>query len=292
MKRLYLGSRLLVGLLWCLHWLPLPVMRGIGSGVGGLLHRLARRRRRIAETNLRLCFPEMTAADRADMLRRHFVLLGQSVFDRPYLWWASEARLRRMIVVRGIENLEDGSGRPAIVLLPHFVGLDACGVRLSMDRLAAAIYRHQSNPVFDAVIRQGRLRFAGSRVISNREGMRRVVRILREGVPFIYPADMDFGPADAVFVPFFGVEAATVTALPKLAAMTRARVVPLISHLTPEGYVAELLPAWEDFPGDDPVADARRFNAFVEEQVRRMPEQYYWVHKRFKTRPPGEPGVY
>jgi KDO2-lipid IV(A) lauroyltransferase len=292
MKRLYPGSRLLVGLLWCLHWLPLPVMRAIGAAVGSLLFRLARRRRRIAETNLRLCFPALTAGERAAMLRRHFTLLAQSVFDRPYLWWASEARLRQMIKVRGIEHLDDGSGRPAIVLLPHFVGLDACGVRLSMDRPAAAIYRHQSNPVFDATIRQGRLRFAGSQVVSKREGMRRVVRILREGVPFIYPADMDFGPSDAVFVPFFGVDAATVTALPKLAAMTNARVVPLISHLTPEGYVAELLPAWENFPGDDPVADARRFNAFVETQVLRMPEQYYWVHKRFKTRPPGVPGVY
>ena len=142
------------------------------------------------------------------------------------------------------------------------------------------------------MIRRGRERFNGAIVISRREGLRRVVKVLRDGIPFLYPADMDFGPHDAVFVPFFGVQAATVTALPRLAALANARIVPLIGHLTADGYVAELLPAWENFPGDDPLADARRFNAFIEEQVRRMPAQYYWVHKRFKTRPPGEPGVY
>jgi KDO2-lipid IV(A) lauroyltransferase len=288
----HFGSHALLALFWCLHWLPLPAMRGLGRALGIALYRFASRRRRIAETNLRLCFPELAEGERRALARRHFIVLAQSILDRPSLWWASEARLRRMIRLTGTEHLDDGSGRPLILLLPHFVGLDACGIRPAMDRRAAAIYGNQSNPVFDAIVRKGRQRFNDGVVISRRDGLRRVVKVLRERIPFVYPADMDFGPQDAVFVPFFGVPAATVTALPRLAAMTGARVVPLISHLTPDGYHAELLPAWEDFPGPDPLADARRFNAFIEAQVRRMPEQYYWVHKRFKTRPPGEPGVY
>ena len=287
-----IASRALVGLLWCLHWLPLPVMRAFGAGVGRLLYRFAGRRRRIAEINLRLCFPEDSEVERAALVREHFIFLAQSIFDRPYLWWASEARLCRMIRLVGEEHLDDGSGRPIILLIPHFVGLDACGLRIGMRRQVAVIYANQTNPVFNEVLRKGRARFNDALVMSKRDGLRRVVKALRDGLPFIYASDMDFGPRDAEFVPFFGVPAATAAALPRLAAMTNARVVPLVSHLTPDGYLSEILPAWENFPGPDPVADVRRFNAFVESQVLRMRSQYYWVHKRFKTRPPGEPSVY
>ena len=287
-----LASYALVGLLWCLHWLPLPVMRAFGAGLGRLLYRFAKRRRRIAEINLRLCFPRESEADRERLVREHFVFLTQAILDRPYLWWASAARLRRMIRVVGEENLDDGSGRPIILLIPHFVGLDACGLMIGMRRQVAVIYANQTNPVFNEVLRKGRARFNDALVMSKRDGLRKVVKALRDGLPFIYASDMDFGPRDAVFVPFFGVPAATAAALPRLVAMTNARVVPLVSHLTPDGYLSEILPAWEDYPGPDPVADVRRFNAFVESQVLRMRSQYYWVHKRFKTRPPGEPSVY
>ena len=287
-----LASYALVGLLWCLHWLPLPVMRAFGAGLGRLLYRFAKRRRRIAEINLRLCFPDDSEAERELLVREHFVFLTQAILDRPYLWWASAARLRRMIRVVGEENLDDGSGRPIILLIPHFVGLDACGLMIGMRRQVAVIYANQTNPVFNEVLRKGRARFNDALVMSKRDGLRKVVKALRDGLPFIYASDMDFGPRDAVFVPFFGVPAATAAALPRLVAMTNARVVPLVSHLTRDGYLSEILPAWEDYPGPDPVADVRRFNAFVESQVLRMRSQYYWVHKRFKTRPPGEPSVY
>ena len=197
-----------------------------------------------------------------------------------------------MIRVVAEENLDDGSGRPIILLIPHFVGLDACGLMIGMRRQVAVIYANQTNPVFNEVLRKGRARFNDALVMSKRDGLRKVVKALRDGLPFIYASDMDFGPRDAVFVPFFGVPAATAAALPRLVAMTNARVVPLVSHLTRDGYLSEILPAWEDYPGPDPVADVRRFNAFVESQVLRMRSQYYWVHKRFKTRPPGEPSVY
>ena len=287
-----LNARLGLGFLWLIHWLPLPVIRGLGAGLGHLLYLLARSRRRIAQTNLHLCFPEMDPAEREALVRRHIVVFTQAMLDRPLLWWASENRLRRIVRLTGAEHLDDGSGRPVILLTPHFVGMDACGQRISMDRQTACIYSNQSNPVVNAVVRQGRARFNDTVLMSRQDGLRRAIKSLRDGLPFFYATDMDFGRQDAIFVPFFGVSAATVTGLPRLVQMTKARVVPLVSHLTPDGYEAELQPAWEDFPTDDLEADVRRLNAFVESQVLRMPEQYFWVHRRFKTRPPGEAGVY
>lgn len=282
----------LLGLLWLMHWLPLPVIRALGAGLGRLLFRFARARRHVAMTNLRLCFPQMDAVAREALARRHIIVFTQAFLDRPLLWWASERRLRRLITLKGAEHLDDGSGRPIILLTPHFVGMDACGLRISMDRRTACIYSNQSNPVVNQVVRQGRARFNDTVLMSRQDGLRRAIKSLRDGLPFFYATDMDFGPQDAIFVPFFGVDAATVTGLPRLVQMTKARVVPLVSHLTPEGYTAELLPAWDDFPSGDLEADVRRFNTFVESQVTRMPEQYFWVHKRFKTRPPGEASVY
>jgi KDO2-lipid IV(A) lauroyltransferase len=287
-----LPARLGLAILWLIHWLPLPLIRGIGALVGRLLFRVAKARRHVALTNLRLCFPQMGEGEREAMARRHFIVFTQALFDRPLLWWAPEARLRRLVRLTGSEHLDDGSGRPVILLTPHFVGMDACGQRISMDRKTACIYSNQSNPVINAVVRQGRARFNDTVLMSRQDGLRRAIKSLREGLPFFYATDMDFGPQDAIFVPFFGVPAATVTGLPRLVQMTKARIVPLVSHLTPEGYVAELQPAWENFPSDDLEADVRRLNAFVEAQAMRMPEQYFWVHKRFKTRPPGEASVY
>ena len=284
--------RLGLAVLWLLHWLPLSFIRVLGSGLGRLLYILAKSRRNIALTNLRLCFPQMDEEGRKVLAKRHIVVFAQAMLDRPLLWWATEERLRGIIRVNGAENIDDGSGRPVILLIPHFVGLDACGLRISMDHRAADIYSTQSNPVIDEVVYKGRSRFNNGILISRQEGTRKAIQALRENIPLFYAADMDFGIRSSIFVPFFGVPAATVTGLPRLVEMTKARVVPLVSHLTPDGYEAELQPAWENFPSGDLKADVRRLNAFVESQVLRMPEQYFWVHRRFKTRPPGEAGVY
>ena len=288
----YPGTRLGLAVLWLLHWLPLPVLRALGALLGRLLFALGKSRRKVALTNLRLCFPELDEPARERLARRHFRVLAQSFLDRPLLWWASERRLRRLIRLEGIEHLDDGSGRPAIVLLPHFVGLDACGITIGMAGKAAFIFAQQSNPVINDVVLRGRARFNDPVIILRNDGLRRAIKALRDRLPFVYPADMDFGARDTMFVPFFGVPAATAIALPRLAEMAGARVVTLFSRLTPDGYVAELLPAWEGYPTGDAAADLRRMNAAIEELVRRVPEQYYWVHKRFKTRPPGEAGFY
>jgi Kdo2-lipid IVA lauroyltransferase/acyltransferase len=285
-------SRGVVGLLWLLHWLPLPVLRGLGWLMGQLLFLLAAPRRHVALTNLRLCFPELDDHARRALARRHFVAFARAFFDRPIFWWAGEDRLRRLIRLQGEERLQDPDGRPTILLAPHFVGLDAGGMMMTMRTPLVSVYSNQKNPVFNAVLLAGRLRFNAPVLLSRQDGMRKAVRALKDGLPFYYLPDMDFGPQDSLFVPFFEVPAATVPGVSRLARLTGARVVPCITRMTPDGYEVTLLPPWEGFPSADLVADTRRMNAFIEDQVRTMPEQYFWVHKRFKTRPSGEARVY
>lgn len=287
-----LFSRLLVGLLWMLHWLPLPVLRVLGSGLGQLLFAVAGGRRKVALRNLALCFPALSEGERQALARRHFVAFARAFLDRPVFWWASEARLRRLIRLTGSEHLRDPDGRPTILLAPHFVGLDAGGMMMTMSTPLVSVYSNQSNPVFNAVLLEGRLRFNAPVLLSRQDGMRKAIKALKDGYPFYYLPDMDFGPQDSIFVPFFGVPAATVPGVSRLARLTGARVVPCITRLVDDGYEVELQRPWEDYPGEDVEADTRRMNAFIEAQVLRMPEQYFWVHKRFKTRPPGEPRLY
>lgn len=284
-------TRLAVGLLWFLHFLPLPWLRALGAGFGRLLFVLGRERRQVALTNLGLCFPELGAAERRRLALQHFIAFGQSFLDRSLLWWASPARLRRLIQLEGLEHLpRDGS--PVILLSPHFVGLDAGWTRLTLEMPMLSVYANQKNPVFDAALYAGRMRFNQPQLLSRLDGLRKAVKGLATGRPFYYLPDLDFGPRDAIFVPFFGTPAATITGVPRLAKLAHARVLPCITRMTPQGYRVTLEAAWEDYPGPDVMADTRRMNAFIEARVRQCPAQYYWLHKRFKTRPPGEARFY
>ena len=284
-------TRLAVGLLWLLHFLPLPWLRALGAGFGRLLFVLGRERRQVALTNLGLCFPELGAEERRRLALQHFIAFGQSFLDRSLLWWASPARLRRLIQLEGLEHLpKDGS--PVILLSPHFVGLDAGWTRLTLEMPMLSVYANQKNPVFDAALYAGRMRFNQPQLLSRLDGLRKAVKGLATGRPFYYLPDLDFGPRDAIFVPFFGTPAATITGVPRLAKLAHARVLPCITRMTPQGYRVTLEAAWEDYPGPDVTADTRRMNAFIEARVRQCPAQYYWLHKRFKTRPPGEARFY
>jgi KDO2-lipid IV(A) lauroyltransferase len=286
--------RLGLGLIWLLHFLPLALLSRAGSALGLLLYALARARRRVVLTNLRLCFPDLSAAARRDLARRHFRAFGRSVLEHGILWWSSRERVRRLVRVEGLEHWQAVAGKPVIWLAPHFVGLDMGGVRLTSEYRLVSVYSRQKDSVFDAILYHGRTRFEPPELYSRQQGIRPVVRAMRKGLPFYYLPDMDFGGRDSVFVPFFGVPAATITGLSRIAQLTGAVVVPCVTRQLPGsgGYVSRLYPAWIGFPGGDPQADARRMNAFIEDRVREMPEQYYWLHKRFKTRPAGEPNPY
>jgi KDO2-lipid IV(A) lauroyltransferase len=224
------------------------------------------------------------------LARRHFHVLARSILERGILWWSSRQRIERLIRIEGREHIERERGRPLIVLAPHFVGLDAAWSRLTCTYDMATIYSNQKSALFNRVMRKGRMRFGAQRMFSRQDGVRAAAAALRDAMPLYYLPDMDYGPRDALFVPFFGVPAATITALPRLARLSGARVLPCVAKMLPggAGYEVRCYPAWDNYPSDDVVADTRRMNAFIEDRAREMPEQYYWTHKRFKTRPPGE----
>jgi KDO2-lipid IV(A) lauroyltransferase len=285
--------RILIAFLWLLHWLPLPVLGRIGNAVGWLMFYAIPKRRKIALINLRLAMPELSEPERVAIAKRHFMSYSRSILERSLLWWAPIPRLRRLIHIEpSVPQAEMESG-PTILLCPHFVCLDVAGVAARVIPVSS-IYSPQKNKAFDRLLRYGRERFGPVRLFTREEGIKPILRALRDGLPYFMLPDMDFGEKDATFVPFFGIPAATLTAMPRLAAATKAKVIPVIATFLPDyrGYRVVFYPAWEDYPGEDMVAATRRMNEFIEERVREHPAEYFWTHKRFKTRPDGEPSFY
>ncbi len=287
-------SRLVFALMWLVHWLPMWAIAAVGNLAGTVAFWLIPERRRVTRINLAKCFPQMPAAERERLARAHFRAFMRSFVEHALLWWASRDRIMRLVRLEGLEHLRAAAGHPVILVAPHFVGLDVAYTRLGCEIEIAGLYAHQKNPVYDRLLLRGRTRFGLSQAIPRQDGVRAVIASIRSGRPFYYAPDLDFGRKDAVFVPFFGVTAATITGVSRLAKLTRAKVLPCVARMLPGGggYVVTILPAWENFPTDDFTADTRRVNAFIEEQAQSMPEQYYWVHKRFKTRPHGEASPY
>jgi len=287
-------TRLGLGLLWLLHWLPLPILGALGRALGLLAHALARGRRTVALVNLESCFPHWSDAERRRVARRHFQALARSALELGILWWGSKERIQGLVRIEGFEHFEAVRSGPVIVLVPHFIGLDFGATRLATEWAGCSMYRQQSNRVMDRMLLHGRSRFVAQRLFARKDGIRPVVRAMREGLPFYYLPDQDFGPRDSIFVPFFGVPAATITGVSRIARVAGAAVVPAVTRQLPGagGYVVSFYPAWTNYPSDDEAADTRRVNEFIEQRVLEMPEQYLWVHKRFKTRPPGAPPMY
>ena len=289
-------SRLAIALFWLLHWLPLSVLAPLGQAFGLLLYVLVWPRRRIVHINLGLCFPELDARARRVLARRHFAAMGRSMLERGLAWWASPARLRRLVRIEGLERLQAlrEAGKPVILLTPHFIGLDMAGTRLSMEGDFVSVYARQSNKVFDYWLHHGRSRFNDQLLLDRSAGVRASVKAMRAGRPLYYLPDLDYGRKESIFVPFFGVPAATITGLPRLARLAGAVVMPCVVRMLPgsAGYVLELGEPWADYPSEDVEADTLRMNRWLEGVVRTMPEQYYWVHRRFKTRPEGEARFY
>jgi len=272
---------------------PLPVVRGLGALLGMLLWLGARRRRHIADVNLRLCFPAWGAGVRRRMVFRHFIAFGQAVMDRSWLWHGSPAVLAKRLQLVGDVGVLS-SDVPTVAFAPHFVGLDAGGVALSVMTQGSwsSIYVPQNTQVLDEWVRQGRNRNGRNKLFFRHDGIKQIVSDLRHGGKLYLLPDMDFGPDESIFVPFLGVQAATLPSLARFARLGRAQVVTVASRMTPQGYRIEVSPPWSDFPSEDVLADTARMNAQLALLIETMPEQYHWVHRRFKTRPEGEPGVY
>jgi Kdo2-lipid IVA lauroyltransferase/acyltransferase len=286
--------RLILGVMWLLHWLPLPILGRLGEWTGSFLFMVLRSRRHITLTNLRLCLPHLSEAQRVALARQHFQAYARSVLERGILWWAPEARLRKLIVVEPRVPMEAIQSGPTILLCPHFVCLDVAGVAVVLESPACSIYTSQRNRVFDQALRKGRTRFHPAKLLSRGEGVKPILRAMREGLPFFMLPDMDFGAKDAAFVPFFGIPAATLTAPGRIAAAVNAKVIPVVGTFLPDyrGWKVTFYAPWENFPGDDIVSATRRMNEFIETRVLETPSEYFWTHKRFKTRPEGVRSVY
>jgi KDO2-lipid IV(A) lauroyltransferase len=283
-------SRIVFGFMWLVHFLPLRVQAGIGSFVGSVMFWLIPERRKVTRINLEKCFPQKSADERERLARAHFRAFCRAFIEQGILWWSSRERIHSLVNLQGVEHLKGHA--KTIIFAPHFVGFEATLARLSLEFPVAMMYSRQKDPRFEVRLVSGRTRFGGV-MYPRQGGINRGVELINAGTFFYYLPDLDFGPKRAVFVPFFGVPAATVTGLAYIARTTGAAVVPCVTRMLPGGgYVARLYPAWRDFPSGDDAADARRMMAFIEERVLEMPEQYFWLHKRFKTRPEGEPRFY
>ena len=284
--------RIVLFLLWCLRWLPPGWVASMGRGLGTLLFHWGRRR--VTLINLKLCFPLLTEKERERIGRGVFQNLARSALELGRVWYSPVERALDNVRIVDKQHFDVWyRKKPVIVLAPHFVGLDVGGARFSKEYPDVfSMYSEQKNKVFDKALRRARKRFNNATLITRQQGLRPVLKMLKDKQPFYYLPDMDFGAKDAVFVDFFGVKTATVTAMSRLCAITGAKVIPLVTRQTANGYEACFYPAWDDFPSGDAEIDARRLNAFLEDRIVEMPDQYFWVHKRFKTRPPGEPSVY
>ena len=286
----------LVLVLWLLHFLPLPALTVFGRGLGLLLQALGQQRRRIVTTNLKICFPELDETGINTLVSAHFQALGRSMLERSIFWWSSRERLQRLIQIEGEDKIHAllEARRPVILLAPHFVGLDAGGVAITMRFDIVSIYASQTNPTFNRLLLRGRSRFGNQQLLSRQDGVRATVKAMKSGRPLYYLPDLNARRRDAVFVPFFGTSASTTTGLSRLSRAAGAIVVPCVTRMLPggAGYRVEIGDPWENYPTTNAEADTARMNLWLESIVRTMPEQYYWVHRRFKTRPLGEPKIY
>ncbi len=273
--------------------LPHTWMLWLGRNLGRGLYRLGGFRRAIAERNLELCFPDLSLTEREALLRRTFENIGISFFEVAMAWWWPWRRIAKRVSLEGFEHIEALRGQGALLMAVHFTTLELGGQVLGHYYSYDAMYRPHDNPVYDYLQRRGRLAGHPGSEVFPRKDVRGVMRALRQGRLIWYAPDQDYGPKQSVFVPFFGVSAASVTATAKFAKAGNARVLPFSHVRLPDGhYRVSIHPPLEQFPSGDEVADAARINRIVEDLVRQQPDQYLWVHRRFKTRPPAEPSLY
>lgn len=285
-----------LGLLWLVIQLPYRVLLGLGRALGRLMYRLAGSRRRIAVRNLELCFPGLSNAERERLLKENFASNGIALFEMAMSWWWPQARLQRLAHIEGLEHLRQAQaeGQGVILMALHFTTLEIGAALLGQRHTIDGMYREHKNPVFDFVQRRGRERHNRDATAIEREDVRAMLKVLRAGRAIWYAPDQDYGRKQSLFVPLFGIQAATVTATSKFARLGRAKVVPFTQQRLADGsgYRLVIHPPLEDFPGESDEADCLRLNRWVEEVVRLNPEQYLWAHRRFKTRPEGEPSLY
>jgi KDO2-lipid IV(A) lauroyltransferase len=283
-----------IGIIKTIPLLPYPFLLRLGRGIGSLMYSLMPRRRRIGAVNLRLCFPELDEAARNILLKRNFQSVATAGLETALAWWAPDKKLRPLAHYHGLHHFKNAvaSGKSVILLTAHFTCLEIGGRLLLMEQQYAGMYKRHRNDLLDAVIGRSRAQYCD--IAIHQDDIRGFLRLLKNKIPVWYAPDQDLGLNRSVFAPFMGIPTATITAPGRFAKMADALVVPYFPTRREDGsgYDIEVLPPLENFPTGDDVADATTINQLIEAQARKTPEQYLWLHRRFKTRPPGEPSVY
>ncbi len=285
-----------LGLLWLVVQLPFRALVAIGRVLGLVMYRFADDRRRIAGRNLELCFPHLSSDERKQLLKENFASTGVAFFEMAMSWWWSRDRLAQLSHIEGLQHLKQAQldGKGVILMALHFTTLEIGAALLGQQHTIDGMYREHDNPLFDYIQRRGRERHNLDSLAVEREDVRGMFKVLRAGRAIWYAPDQDYGAKQSVFVPFFGIQAATVTATSTFARLGRAQVIPFTQQRLEDGsgYRLVIHPPLSDFPGESDEVDCLRINQFVERAVLECPAQYLWAHRRFKSRPPGEPKLY
>jgi KDO2-lipid IV(A) lauroyltransferase len=285
-----------LALLWLLAQLPYACLLLLGRALGALMYRFAKERREIIETNLQLCFPQLSALERQHLLQANFASMGIAFFEMAMSWWWYKPRLRRLGSVEGLQHLQQAAadGQGVILMAVHFTTLEVGANLLGQLHTIDGMYRQHDNALFDFVQRRGRERHNLDATAIEREDVRAMIKVLRAGRAIWYAPDQDYGRKQSIFLPLFGIQAATVTATSKFARLGRAKVVPFTQERLADGsgYKLVIHPPLDNFPGESEEADCLRINQWVEQAITACPEQYLWAHRRYKTRPEGEPRLY
>jgi Kdo2-lipid IVA lauroyltransferase/acyltransferase len=284
-------------LLWWLSaQLPYRWQMIMGALLGRLLSRVAPRRRAIAARNIELCFPQLSAQEQARLVDGVIESVGKAFFETGIAWFMPHARLRKLITLQGIEHLQtaQAQGQGVVLLAMHFTHLELGAAAVSMQFSIDGTYRPHGNSLYDYLQRKGRERHNPTGSVITRGDIRGMVRALRNTRAVWYAPDQDYGREHSIFVPFFGIPAATITATSQIARLGRGVVIPFVQHRREDGrgYSVEILPPLPQFPSDDEYRDTLAISQLIEREVAKQPEQYLWVHRRFKTRPDGEADVY
>ncbi|WP_267225227.1 LpxL/LpxP family Kdo(2)-lipid IV(A) lauroyl/palmitoleoyl acyltransferase [Dyella silvae] len=283
------------GVIWLVAHLPRRWLMGLGRGLGQLVQRVPSPRRHIAEANIALCFPELSQAEQAELVNAHLRDIGLMMMEFALGWMGSERAITNVpVTIEGLEHLETAraQGKGVLLVGGHFSHLELCARLVSQRIRISGMYRRMDSAVFEWAVLRARLDYAEA--MFDKDDIRGTVKYLRGGGTLWYAPDQDMRSKDSVFVPFFGVPAATITATHHLARLSGAVVIPFFHRRLPgnAGYALRLGAPLQDFPSADPLQDTARVNVSIEEMARAAPEQYLWVHKRFKTRPEGSPSIY
>jgi len=285
---------LFIGFLRVIALLPYSIQLKIGRQLGRLFPRLIPSRRHIVDTNLELCFPDLSAQQRQQLSQQNFENTGISIIEMAMCWWWKPEQLKPLVEIHGLEHIEEclNRGQGVLLLSGHFTSLEIGGRLLALFLPFQAMYRPQKNRLFDSILYRKRKNYLVD--IISRKSTRRMIKGIKNLIPTWYAPDQDFGRERNAFAPFFGVQTATITASARLTKSSGAAVLPFYPQRKADGsgYILWIEPALKNFPSDDDVADATAINHTIEKYVRETPDQYMWVHKRFKTRPEGEPDIY